>query len=206
MKQLGKAPAFTLLEMIIAITVFTIFIGFAIATYLTFHRADQEALAMRSVLFETQGTMDLLTEAVKENAVDYDYYNEDSAEDVLSDAFDGLELSGSHTVTGSTLVLRSADGTQLIYTWDSEEETLSLQAVDADGVASDPTLLHNETTRVTYAQFRIFPDMNPYENATESAVQYQPTVRIELTFAVPGRINEEVTVDLQTSVTSRFYQ
>lgn len=185
----ASRPAFTLLEMIIAITVFTIFIGFAISTYLAFHRADQEALTMRSVMLETQGAMDHLIQAAKENAIDTDYYTDTS-----------------NPLVTSTLALTSSNGVQMVYEWDSDAETLSLTTTDADGVSSDPVLLHSESTRVTYASFRIFPNANPYEVGAEEEDQFQPMVRIQVTFSLPGRVNEEVTVDLQSSVTSRFYQ
>lgn len=204
-------PAFTLLEMIIAITVFTIFIGFAISTYLMFHRADQEALAMRSLMLETQGTMDLIADAVKENTIDYAFYSEDLDSDILAnvrtDLFTNFDFANSHTITDSTLALRSPDGqSETVFIWDEEEETLSLFTIDENSVASTPVLLHSETTRVPYVHFRIFPDENPYENSSDDAIQFQPTVQIEITFSMPGRVQEEVTVDFQTSITSRFYQ
>lgn len=204
-------PAFTLLEMIIAITVFTIFIGFAISTYLMFHRADQEALAMRSLMLETQGTMDLIADAVKENTIDYAFYSEDLDSDILAnvrtDLFTNFDFANSHTITDSTLALRSPDGqSETVFIWDEDEETLSLFTIDENSVASTPVLLHSETTRVPYVNFRIFPDENPYENSTDDAIQFQPTVQIEITFSMPGRVQEEVTVDFQTSITSRFYQ
>lgn len=221
MKTSLKKPAFTLLEMIIAITVFTIFIGFAISTYLTFHRADQEALAMRSLMLEAQGTMDLLTESVKENTIDYEFYAEESG---LSDSvFNGFQRSyftnftsgESHVLNDATLALLSPDGeTRTIYIWDEDTETLSVYTTQADEegnlTTSELSQLHNDTTRVSYVNFRIFPDENPYTltsaDEAEDSQYYQPTVQIEVTFAVPGRIQEEVTVDFQTSVTSRFYQ
>lgn len=188
MKNSGKNSAFTLLEMIIAITVFTIFIGFAISTYLSFHRADQEALEQRSLMLEIQGTMDNISEAVRINKIDYIAYE---------------------NTNGGILNLVSADGqTHYVYAWDRNLETLTLQVTGADGVAGDPVLLHGENTKVTYANFRIFPDKNPYDpaNAADTAVQYQPTVQIKLGFSVPGRVRETVDLDLQTSLTSRFYK
>ena len=66
--------------------------------------------------------------------------------------------------------------------------------------------MHSEDTRVSYANFRIFPAENPYENVLDSDVQYQPHVRIELEFTRQGEFREELTLDLQTTVTSRSYQ
>lgn len=210
-KKIGLRPAFTLLEMIIAITVFTLFIGFAISTYLMFHRADQEALAMRSLMLETQGTLDFITDAVKENTIDYAYYNEDSDSDILSgvrsNLFANFNLGNTHTINDATLALRSLDGsTETVFIWDEEDETLSLFTIDEEGNESTPVLLHSETTSVPYVNFRIFPDENPYDDPATDGIQYQPMVQVEITFSMPGRIQEEVTVDFQTSITSRFYQ
>lgn len=221
MKTSLKKPAFTLLEMIIAITVFTIFIGFAISTYLTFHRADQEALAMRSLMLEAQGTMDLLISSIKENTIDYDeFYAEGSSlsESIFngfqSNTFPNFTSGESHVLNDATLALRSPDGKLgTVFIWDKETETLNLYTTEEDeegNLTNELSQLHNDTTRVTYVNFRIFPDENPYAltSADEADIgrYYQPTVQIEMTFAVPGRIQEEVTVDFQTSVTSRFYQ
>jgi len=189
-RALRARPAFTLLEMIIAITVFTIFIGFAISTYLSFHRADQEALEERSLMLEIQGSMDTLSEAVRNNTIDY-----------------------TAPLEANTLHLLSPDGlTQTVYTWEEKEGTLSVQLFNAAGEVlagySNPVLLHGENTKVTYASFRVFPELNPYDeaNASNDDVQYQPTVQIKLKFSVPGRVRPTVDLDLQTSVTSRFYQ
>lgn len=222
MNRTRSVPAFTLLEMIIAITVFTIFIGFAISTYLTFHRADQEALAMRSLMLEAQGTMDLLISSIKENTIDYDeFYAEGStlSENIFngfqSNYFTNFTSGESHVLNDATLALTSLDGkVGTVFIWDKETETLYLYTTEEDEEGNrttvGPSQLHNDTTRVTYVNFRIFPDENPYAltsaDQAEDSQYYQPTVQIEMTFAMPGRIQEEVTVDFQTSVTSRFYQ
>lgn len=208
-----RKQAFTLLEMIIAITVFTIFIGFVISSYLAFHRADQETIEMRSLLLELQGTMDQISETMKDSKIDFEAYETGGSGIPILTPF-----SSDHVLNQSTLYLLSSDGlTRTVYTWDSDEdkETLSFQVFDFDGtdyVAADgytsAVLLHSENTRVTYANFRIFPDVNPYdfENGGDDEVQFQPIAQIKLSFTVPGRVRKEVSVDLQTSVTSRFYQ
>ena len=197
--------------MIIAITVFTIFIGFVISSYLAFHRADQETIEVRSLLLELQGTMDQISETVKDSKVDFVSYETGSAF-----GFPVTTLFSNHALNESTLYLLSPDGpTQTVYTWDSDEdkETLSLQVFEFDGtdfVAADgysePVLLHGENTRVTYANFRIFPDVDPYdfENSADGDVQFQPIVQIKLSFTVPAGPRGSF-LDLQTSVTSRYY-
>lgn len=177
MITLKKNPGFTLIEMIIAITVFTIFIGFSISAYLTFHRADQEALIERNLVMSAQAIMADLSEAIRENKIDYDSYDSSVGTGILP----LVDAEGEHA---------------LFYEWDDEEELLRLNG--------EP--LHPEAIQVTYASFDIFPEQNPFENRTVDALQYQPIVRIELTFVMPGRVTKELDLTLHTSVTTRFYQ
>ncbi|MBU0982154.1 prepilin-type N-terminal cleavage/methylation domain-containing protein, partial [Patescibacteria group bacterium] len=61
--------AFTLVEMIIAITIFTVFIGFAMSGYLVFHRAQQEVAISRSVLMESEEILSVISSAIKADAI-----------------------------------------------------------------------------------------------------------------------------------------
>lgn len=183
MKINRKAPAFTLLEMVLAMTVFTLFIGFSISTYLLFHRADQEALLERSLLMDLQGVMEILSEAVKANRIDYASYEETVS-----------------SLDSATLRLISPDGeTRYVYAWDTVEETLSLQTFDSEGETMATEQLHGDSTLVTQVNFRIFPTEEAYG-------EYQPIVQIKLAFSVPGRVRDQIALNLQSSVTSRFYQ
>ncbi len=202
-------PAFTLIEMIIAITIFTIFIGFSISSYLTFHRADQEALVTRTLIMSAQSMMSSLSDSIRESAIAYDEYSAVSGSNGLDlGVFDFDGLSVTDAINTHELHLWSADGlVRTVYFWDSEAQTLSMQSFDVDGKALDEAvLLHSDALRVSYANFRIFPSQNPYEYRTEDELQYQPFVTVNLTFSMPGRVREELTFDLRTSVTTRFYQ
>lgn len=226
MKQRFTVPAFTLIEMIIAITVFSIFIGFAVSSYLAFHRADQEALVDRSLMMEAGQVMDLLTADIQANKIDYEYYEDLSSGGVhIMHGFGsgGLSLSppfsfgfgSDHELNKSILVLRSVDGlTRTVYEWDEEDLTLSVDKFDmTSGTAVElpdyPQLLTSGQVYLNDVNFRIFPDVDPYDSATDPSddeVQFQPVVTLNLTFAAVGRVRAEVTLPLQTTVTSRFYQ
>ncbi len=209
--------AFTLIEMIVAITIFTIFIGFSISSYLNFHRVNQEILVSRTVTMEAQAVMNDVSDAIQNSRIDYDFYSSASSGGFsaisLPDLGDFAGLDGRHVLNEESLALWNSDATeQTLYAWDSEAEQLTVQKLDAEGNAlegyEEPLLVHSDALRVTYAHFRIFPDVNPYdlEQRSEDEVQYQPIVILDLTFAMPGRIHEEVSLDLHTAVTSRLYQ
>lgn len=208
-----KQPAFTLLEMIIAITVFTIFIGFVMSSYLAFHRAQQEALATRRLLLETEATMSQVTQLLRENRIDYTAYAESrfGNADILS-AFN-LGIDRAESLSVDTLRLVSPDASEsIVLEWDEEAEQFTLQRFGADGEPQDgylqPLPLHGEATRAQYVDFRIYPDEDPYDSANirKNNLQYQPIVQVTLHFATEGRVREEIVLDLQSSVTSRFYQ
>ncbi len=213
-----KSPAFTLIEMIVAITVFSIFIGFAISAFLSFHRADQEALVDRSLMMEAGQVMDILTTDIKENKIDYEYYDDGSGSPFTFTFPFTVEL-GDHVLNESVLVLRSVDGlTRTVYTWDSDPDVLGLtvQKFDMTDVTNpvaldgytDPLPMTSDHVYLNDVNFRIFPDVDPYdpENASDDATAFQPVVTLNLIFAAEGRVREEVTLPLQTTVTSRFYQ
>ena len=201
-----KQKAFTLIEMIIAITVFTIFIGFAMSSYISFHRAQQEASATRSLLLEVHSTMETITDALKTNTIDYEAYagpSSDVLSSIVGSRFD-LNLLGGGAKNTDTLYLLSADGEiPIVFEWNEDEETLTMQVGE-----DDPISLNAEATKVSSVNFKIFPAEDPYdtENVTDDDLQYQPSVKVSLTFSVPGRVREEITVDLETMITSRFYQ
>ena len=216
--MMKRQEAFTLVEVIIAITVFTIFIGFVMSGYLAFHRAEQEAITARSLLFEIESAQDTVVQLAKQNKIDYESYAEEDVygSDILAQTVSRgvfADLVMTNAMNTETLRLVSADGeTQYTIFWDSEEETLSLYTLEGGAEAADAAgsaiLLHSEETRVDYVNFKIFPDEDPFltENSDRSDLQYQPQVQIHMSFTRPGRVRDEVTIDLQTTVTSRFYQ
>ncbi len=217
MKQhLKSQGAFTLIEMTISITVFTIFLGFSMSTFLTFHRAQQEAATTRSMMLEMESVMTLLTEDLKTHKLDYDYYDVDKGFDTLrapgQSLLSRLSLATSDGLMTNTLALETADGGQMIFDWDDVEEDLTVQIFDAAGDELDgylqPINLNSVESRVSHVSFNIFPSKDPYDpiNSKEDDLQYQPIVQVNMTFARPGRVRPEVQLDLQTSITSRFYQ
>ncbi len=218
LKTFKNREAFTLIEMIIAITVFTIFIGFAISAYLTFHRADQDALTNRSLLMDAEAILNELSDATRENKINYDAYASSSSggSRTITRGFSlpstlsptsSLSLSLGNELNEQSLYLISPDGEeQTVYSWNADEQSLSVQRFDASGTAiSDAQNLNSDGMAVTYVNFRIFPDENPYD-ASSSTSQFQPMVTFDLSFSMPGRMDTELTLDLKTTVTSRFYQ
>ena len=209
--------AFTLIEMIIAITVFTIFIGFAISAYLTFHRADEDALTNRTLLMDSEAILNELSDATRENKIDYEAYAASSGGDCGSSTepsslpsfslptFSLPTISLGTALNVQTLCLLSADEQQrTVYSWDAEGKSLSVQRSEKGGALSEKQRLNSEALTMSAVNFRIFPDTDPYAESSEE--HYQPMVTFYLSFSMQSREVEPLTLDLRTTVTSRFYK
>lgn len=197
-----KKDAFTLVEMILAITIFSTFIGFVLTTYVTFHRAQQDAAVTREVLMEAETVLLELTDALKENFINFDAYSvgQEIATDILSDF---VQTSQAEFIDSNTLYLISPEGQEIVFDWGVAAQELTL--MEGDGVAQR---IHSENVYVSHLSFEIFPSLDPYDSANVGYddVAFQPIVKINMTFAALGRSSEELDVSLETSVTSRFYQ
>ncbi len=199
MKKTMKQDAFTLIEMLISITVFTIFIGAAIGTYNLFHRAQQQSADQREIVQETQRIFEHLTELVQESRIDFERYEEE-------------QPSVLGPIQSHQLYLIDPESRERYeLTWDPYEESLSEQWFVGEGVPSpgylEPVVLHDVLFSVEEIDFTIYPNLDPYdpENSQDSGLQFQPIVRMELLVSRPGRVSERLYMDLETSITSRFY-
>jgi prepilin-type N-terminal cleavage/methylation domain-containing protein len=194
-----KRKAFTLIEMIIAITVFTIFIGFVMAAYLTFHKSQQQVAATRSMLLESEAIFNRLGDLMDNHKIHFEYYNSDTA----------LEGDATHTLETQELVLISLDEEEVVTIyWEesSEDEDEGDLFLEIEG--EEVIQLNGIGTSVDFMSFRIFPDDNPYsvENQSDSSFpHFQPHIQVKMTLGREANF-EDVILDLQTTFTSRFYQ
>jgi len=186
--MMQKRPAFTLMEMLVSITIFTLFIGFAMGSMNFFYRVQREAAQERFLLMEMQSALDHMTLFLQEHPLDYSAYAENSGGGLFV-----LDAEGNHW----SIVL--------------EEGKLLERAVDSAGQPlpgyAEARPLQDPAVVVDEFKVQVYPEKDPYasENRGEDAAQYQPIVGIDLVGSLPGRVRENLTVDLHTSVTSRLY-
>lgn len=206
-----KKPAFTLVEMIVSLTVFTLFVGLAMGGYLSFHRAQKDAETTRRLLFDAQHVVDLVTNDVKENAIAYHEYGVGFLD---ADLLKAVELrtrlsTGTDAIEATRLVLEAGED-QIVYEW--EDEVLTRQLFEAGEEApgyEEAQSLFAEGVTVELAKFRIVPGKDPYDSENilsgDSTLWYQPNVQFELWVSAPGRVRDKIVIDLTTSITSRLY-
>ncbi len=194
-----KRKAFTLIELVVSITIFVIFIAFVMSAYLTFNRSQQVVAATRSMLFEGEYIFNFIGDAMDENSIYFDYYN--------SDSFLGEKVD--YFLETDELLLLSPDEKSLIQIYWEEDlknenkGNLFYRLNDEEAIQ-----LNDVGTSVDFISFEIFPDDNPYKIENQANVDFphfQNFLRVNMSLSRFGG-GEDVTLELESMFTSRFYQ
>lgn len=185
-----NAKGFTLIELMIAMVVFVIFITVMFSTYLYIARAQRDANEERKAIEEAQFLLDEMVRTVRAGTVDYDCY---TAADVC-----GVLPANGHA--GDVLAVRLRDtGERVLFKKDS------VNALTVENSSGLQTLSHEKMT-VERLEFLITPSADPYMNVSLNQFQYQPRVSIFLEMKAPARSRPDgIRIPVQTTVSSRFY-
>lgn len=210
MEQGKRKLGFTLIEMLIAISIFTIFIGIAFSSYLHITKVQTDANETRSIYSETRYLADLITEDIRLMAIDYDCYL------ALGSSFPCNEIS-SLSADSSTqdLALVSRDGLEKvfyrfrdgrIFVYKQLRTINDLNFLPAPGFSSEFLHFSSESVNIEDLKFVIYPKLSPYdEDNNFLAVNFQPFVRILMRVSGQETENESFDLDYQTTVSTRFY-
>lgn len=217
-----NTKAFTLVELIISMVIFTVFVGVASTTYIYVSRALRHAAEVRSVYAETRFLMDKITQDVRLYTLDYACYEDMEDGDGMDygtrtyGECNGGGLSESNHGQTSFLHLISAEGSHRV-SYRFEEGEFSILELDYDATSSEGWVASEgyysgfqafETQRVDldYVQFMIKPLQSPYENYGEDDSQYQPSVNVVIAARSMSTLLPEVLqVEMQSTIVSRVY-
>lgn len=192
---LRSREAFTLLEMVIAITIFTIFMGTAIGLYNLFHRSLNQTADTRELLFESEHVVSQLTEWIKNYEVDYSKYTSGVLVEPL--VVQRLNLIDPDT------------SEQLTLNWDQNNEQLFIQKNDETGFPKpgyeQPVLMHDEMVKIPGAEFWIYPPEKADPLGGDLKLDYHNLVSFDLLFERPSRTGKSLSINLKSSVSSRRY-
>lgn len=219
-----RTRAFTLVELIISMLIFTIFIGVVASTFLLVSRSLREANEVRKVYTEARAIMDRLTQDVRLNTLDYGCY-----EDAANGSFDYGSSFGECSVglsgTGSTsmLALISSDGLhRTVYRFGQNSGGVGVfsvlkldwnengigggEWVPAEGFSSSVGFVafENESVVLQNIGFVIAPLASPA--SLENFTQFQPSVHVVIEArSTSSRLTESIPVSLQSTISSRVY-
>lgn len=193
--EYSRKKGFTLVEMLVAMAIFVIFVGVLLNSYTTIVRSQREANEYREMYSEAREFFDYLSLQLRDGMVDYHFYG-------------GAGVSSPR----NNLVLVSKDATKRIYfDFDENSETVSVKTIMFDGI-NDLDLLDQfdfgKNVKVTELSFYISPFQDPYDKDyyANDVVQFQPKVTVYAKFKKElSGAREPFVMDLEMTVSSRVY-
>ncbi len=186
---------FTLVEMLVAMAIFVVFVGVILNSYTAIVRSQREANEYRAMYSEAREMFDYLTLQLRDCMVDYGFYGD-----------------GGVGGMRDSLVLISKDAAKRIYlTFDPIEENFHVKVNLFDGV-NDLDLLSElsfgDEVKVKELSFNVSPVNDPYDSDyyADDAIQFQPKVTVYARFEKElSGAREPFVMDLETTVSSRVY-
>ncbi len=202
-RKYSDNQAFTLVEMVVAIAIFTIFISMIAGTYLYVARAQRDAAELRKVYSGARDVMEEISKEVKLSSIYYGCY-EGSATGI-DECLTTVDLTQGTAV--ENLALIDGDVAKVFY---AEDGVVYTNEYDFDGAAWLPSEGYEEGAKAISADplavngiyFWIFPSYDPDEYYDEVLLQFQPYATVYL----DAQYTDELTFSLQTSVSTRTYE
>lgn len=203
MNILKQKKGFTLVELLVAMTIFVAFIGILIGSYTSIVRAQRQANEYRIMYSEARQVFETLVFNLRDGMVDYAAYT-------------GSQISGQPL---QELILISKDATRRTkISYNDETGQVSMEqgllppdsrpCINVQYPFDEAVLLNSEELKVTDFKVYVAPVIDPYalENFDKHGNQFHPLVTIYAKFTreYPGG-KEPFVINLQTTVSSRIY-
>ena len=209
MKKTFSQKGFTLIEMLISMGIFVVFMGVLLNSYTYVIKAQREANDYRLLYSEARRVFDVITEEVRENAV---YY------------YDPIPLIGET----DSLKLLSKDGTTVKEFSLNDDGVLRLgeapfkieHRVAFDDIVEPlvqgemeyySLMTANESgggVNIETIVFKVYPGRDPYldSNVMNNGIQFHPQVTVEAKFKMEKRgAGDPYYLYLRTTISSRLY-
>lgn len=223
MKKTHLKSGFTLVELLVSISIFVIFLGVVATSYIGIVRSQRQANSIRKMYSEVRTMLEILAEDMRLGTIDYDCYEQNAdisqcpAE--IKGSLNGISPQG----TTFLLVIANQDKqVKTAYWYDQAQQTLGMKKYVRSGNAwaSSPEYnvplgdsgngfrpLLSQDLKVKSLAWALYPPVNPYskENYSQNQYQFQPKVTAFLTVESSSSGLPPFHLDLQTSFSSRVY-
>ncbi|KKT02953.1 MAG: hypothetical protein UV80_C0001G0055 [Candidatus Peregrinibacteria bacterium GW2011_GWF2_43_17] len=198
MKKTNLKAGFTLIEMIVSICIFTIFISMLAGTYLYIARAQRETAEARKVYSGLRDVVEEISEEVKLSGIYYDCYS--GVLVGVNECSTYFDLARGSVAT--SLALMDDENLKIFVLEDGKVGVKEYEYSDGLWVPKTSSYLSGEDFNVDSFYFGIFPAEDPSDNYEDLSVQYQPHVTLYVSVSSEGGTE----LDLQTSISVRKYE
>lgn len=202
MRFFSDKNGFTLMEMVVALGIFSIGVVAATSIMVRSNRIQSRIITSDRTQSEMRRILDAMAQQVRDDSIDYSYYQS---------RFGGAGINRPDT----TLALRDASNNAFQYRLSVPgEEGLCPDAQSAPCVLyvtnSTTTAISPKGTNISGLSFYISPTSDPFTVNPVTGVydnNLQPRVTIVFTLTSLGaRVEDTSVVHLQTTIASRAYQ
>lgn len=218
---------FTLVELLVSIAVFVIFLGVVSNSYVTIVRGQREANVVRRLYAETRSALNIMEEELRLSSIDYNCYGQgvDDEEENSANVFDvdSLQCPPQASIingfTDTLALINRARGEKTFLLYDATAQILLMQKFQRNDAGwipfpgyEEPRPILGTDVAVKKLAFNLFPGVNPYSDDDDiylnNTVQFQPQVRVfvelesrqeDLNVRIPG-------LNFQTTYSSRIYE
>ena len=210
MKNTNLKKGFTLLELVISMSIFLIFLTAIFSSFITITQTQRKANLSRQNLSEAREIFNQINQEFKEKSIDYNCYSTNDNTCINS------SLEGQNEINEIALI--SNNGLERVIfrkEFDEDESRWNITSLiqERGNITQDWSVsaissgeLHSNELKISDAKFILGPNKNPYlmdpEIAANSKIQYQPNVHVILNVA---RENESNPIILQSTFTNRKY-
>ena len=206
MKKIGTKKGFTLIELMISIVIFVIFLGLVSTSYVSIVRAQRDANQVRKIYSEIRTFTDLFAEEVRLGAIDYDCYA--GQFESTTPCAEGVAGAMQQGRSSYLALVRKGGQQKIVFKYENNKIYVAKLKKIADAW-SNPGYeeLVSDNLDVTHLSFAIFPDVNPYlrENYFKTGKQFQPKVTVFMTVENALNPDSQFNFDYQTTISSRVY-
>lgn len=229
MKKMQIKKGFTLIEVLIALSIFMVIVTTLAASYLDIARKQREANTIREIYSEIRYVYNLIGEEARSKTIDYGCprkFKELNEDDILRpiDVVSTSQVCSDLTTApeGTYLALVNANSTERTIfqiTDDPEDQNSKIlsfyrESKDENSLAWLPNpgfdgfqTIDLKEIKLEKMKFEIAPLGDPFdpENVGCGVIQYQPSVSVYSTIASKYESISDFSLDLQTSFSSRVY-
>lgn len=188
---------FTLVELLVAMSIFVVFLGVLMSSYTSIIRAQHEANNYRVMYSEARHVFETITQELRNGMVGYDFYNS-SPPPSGGDSIEIIDKSGLQKTIISFVEPVPDEGIGRI-----NYKTFAL----SNASVVEENYLNSDAVSVDDLSFYVYPSKDPYNNANvdDNALQFQPMITVSATFSRNRTNKEPYFLTLQTTISSRIY-
>ncbi|MFA5947954.1 MAG: type II secretion system protein [Candidatus Gracilibacteria bacterium] len=187
-KKINKESGFTLIELIIAMSIFVMFIGILMSSYTNIITSQRDANMYRHIYSDARSIFEKITDDARNCAIDY-------ADEDFKNDFEGKRLA---------LICPSGDKISI----SSVGENLEYKVNDKEAFALN-------SDKITISKFKVYApkvdvfapnsDQSAIVDPTVSPYQNHPKVTVFVEFKYKISNTKKYTLPLQTSISTRSY-